>query len=33
MRSRGYLTADSEGYGATHAFRLAENAVEPISSP
>nr|WP_276278510.1 hypothetical protein [Halomicroarcula sp. SYNS111] len=25
---RGYFTADGEGYGATHALRLAANAIE-----
>ncbi|ESP90146.1 hypothetical protein K933_01257 [Candidatus Halobonum tyrrellensis G22] len=25
---RGYVTADGEGYGATHALRLLANAVE-----
>lgn len=28
VTDRGYFTADGEGYGATHALRLAANAVE-----
>ncbi|MDR5674355.1 CBS domain-containing protein [Halalkaliarchaeum sp. AArc-GB] len=28
VTDRGYFTADGEGYGATHAIRLAANAVE-----
>ncbi|WP_332899362.1 CBS domain-containing protein [Haladaptatus sp. CMSO5] len=28
VTNRGYFTADGEGYGATHALRLAANAVE-----
>jgi hypothetical protein len=28
VTDRGYFTADGEGYGASHALRLAANAVE-----
>jgi hypothetical protein len=28
VTDRGYFTADGEGYGATHALRLAANAIE-----